>query len=131
MNDLFKKKNIEFKISLRAKHYDIVASISANILDEIAQIVGEDVVICLSQGDMTSKEFLNFAQKVQLLCAQFETTLIIKDRCDIAYLIDAKAILLDETSIDVVSAKKLLGSGVMILTTYQDEDSDFVYGQKK
>ena len=26
MNDLFKKKNIEFKISSRAKHYDIVAS---------------------------------------------------------------------------------------------------------
>jgi len=131
MNNLFKKKNIELKISLREKHYDIVASKSANILDEIAQILGEDVVICLSQGDVTSKEFLNMAQKAQLLCAQFETTLIIKDRCDIAYLIDAEVVLLEEDSVDVASAKKILGDNILVMTTYNNVDSDHVYIQKK
>lgn len=63
---------------------------------------------------LTTNEAIILGKKLKQLCAEFDSLLIIKDRADIAFAINANGIILDKNSIDIHNAKHILGENTII-----------------
>jgi len=107
MNNKFNKILLTQKnnyMSVNAQNF----SSENDLLNKVADKLNNDVNILEFRGDnLTSANFLSIALKLRELTALFNSLLIIYDRIDIAKLVNADGILLDENTVDISQAKKL------------------------
>lgn len=85
------------------------------LLDRIAKALnfGTDILE-LEFDDVVFVNAIEIGKKIKLLCAEFNSLLIIKERSDIAFVLEADGIALNSSSIDIHSAKHILGENVLI-----------------
>lgn len=117
MNNLLKTKYRQIKINNRCLYLIVCIDKykSDNILlDKIASAISGGVDIIEISSENNPKRLFNIGQKIKLLCEEFDTTLIIKDRLDVAYLIEADGVSLGLNSLDTHSARQILGDNILI-----------------
>ena len=99
MNDDFIRKCKNIKLSKQI-YLKVLLQENRDCLDKIAEELYTKVgIIELNGENISPKSFLEIAQKTKQLCAQFDKTLIIKDRLDITAIVEADGIFL--TSVDI------------------------------
>lgn len=77
-------------------------------------------IIQFSGHSMPSKKFIELGKKVKLLCAEYNVVFIIHDRADIAFILDADGIHLEQDSMDIIDVRKILGDNAVIGVSTQD-----------
>jgi thiamine-phosphate pyrophosphorylase len=77
-------------------------------------IRGGATFVQLREKEISSKEFLDLAQKVKEVTDRRGIPLVINDRIDIALAIDADGVHLGPEDLPVLLARKMLGSGKII-----------------
>lgn len=84
-------------------------------LDEIASKIkaGFDIIE-LDGQNTTAKKTIEYGKKLRELCSIYNVLLIIRSRADIAHILGADGIHLDENDIDVKSAQHILGHQCII-----------------
>lgn len=118
MQDKLKEKYNQLKIG--KKNLYLIANSSnfdteTEFLDVLAAALSGGVDVIQLRGEQAkANTFLNLAKKVKELCAEFDATFIIKDRVDIAYIVEADGVHLGQNDIDIHSARKILGSNAII-----------------
>ena len=83
----------------------------------------------------STQKAIHLGRKIQQLCKEFDTTFIITERADIAFILDSDGIVLLQNSFTPHQAKEILGPNVLIgincstqteLNTAINEDYDFI-----
>lgn len=93
-------------------------------LDKVAEELYGNVGIVEVVGNRTSPcVFLDFAQKVKQLCAQFDKTLIVYERLDIAKLVEADGVLLTQHDIPTKYVHTILADDIVIGSENLDENN--------
>ena len=77
-------------------------------------ILGGVTLVQLREKEISSKEYLELAQKVKTVTDRHDIPLIINDRIDIALAMDADGVHLGPEDLSVPIARKLLGDGKII-----------------
>jgi thiamine-phosphate pyrophosphorylase len=100
-----------------------------------AALRGGVKAVQLREKDLTPIELLEHAQHLRSLTRQYDAKLLINDRADIAVAVEADGVHLTENSMDIVSARKVLGREKLIgVSTHnlerarkaQKEGADFI-----
>ena len=128
MNNLLKEKLNYLKLSSKNIYYRAkIKNDNSQLLDTIAAAMyGGIDIIELSGRNITAAEFYTVASKVKLLAAQFNTTFIIDERVDIAYLLESDGIFLKDSDLSIKKAHKLLEQTSFIGTdNTQNSDADY------
>ena len=114
-----------------------INSCNSNVLDKIAaNLKYNKNIIQLEQGNISSNNFLSLCKSLRQLTSIYDSLLIIKDRIDIACIIDADGIFLTKDTVDYNSALKIANKNKIIgsdITYAQYSDyivSDNVYNGK-
>ncbi len=107
-----------------------------NFLNAIASAIKGGIDIILLKWELIStSEIIEIGKKIKLLCAEFNITFIINERADIAFILEADGLHLNQDSIDIKSAKTILGDnsiiGILVNTPdqaikAQNEGADFL-----
>lgn len=111
-NRKLKKLSVDMKIFSKklCLEIDCDTNNESILIDYIAQAITSGFkLIHLGSGNSTDSDFLKIAKKIKQICDEFDTTLIIKSRADIAYLISADGVILEQDDIDIGSAREILG----------------------
>lgn len=83
--------------------------------DEVEEaILGGVTLVQLREKEISSKEYLELAQKVKTVTDRHGVPLIINDRIDIAFAVDADGVHVGPEDLSVPVARKLLGEGKII-----------------
>ena len=77
-------------------------------------ILGGVTLVQLREKEISSKEYLELAQRVKSVTDRYGVPLIINDRIDIAFAVDADGIHVGPEDLPVPVARKLLGEGKII-----------------
>ena len=77
-------------------------------------ILGGVTLVQLREKEISSKDYLELAQKVKTVTDRHDISLIINDRIDIALAMDASGVHLGPEDLTVPLARKLLGNGKII-----------------
>lgn len=78
-------------------------------LDSIAVRLEKGIDILTFNGSSVfDKKFVELGKKLRELCSFYNTIYLIKGRIDVAKLVEADGVVLDENDIDISDAKKLL-----------------------
>lgn len=86
-----------------------------SVLNTLAEkLFCENCIVEFNTDTLTTNEAIILGKKLKQLCAEFDSLLIIKDRADIAFAINANGIILDKNSIDIHNAKHILGENIII-----------------
>jgi thiamine-phosphate pyrophosphorylase len=100
-----------------------------------AALRGGVKAVQLREKDLTPIELLEYAQHLRSLTRQYGAKLLINDRADIAVAVEADGVHLTENSMDIASARKVLGGEKLIgVSTHslaragaaQREGADFI-----
>jgi len=100
-----------------------------------AALRGGVKAVQLREKDLTPIELLEYAQHLRSLTRQYGAKLLINDRADIAVAVEADGVHLTENSMDIASARKVLGGKKLIgVSTHslaragvaQREGADFI-----
>lgn len=84
-------------------------------LDNLASLLNNGAdIIELNGTNISTKKFLNLAQKARELSAIFNALLFIFDRVDIARLIDADGVITNKNSMPITSIIKLTEKNMLI-----------------
>ena len=75
---------------------------------------GGVTMLQLREKEADGKEFLEKAMNLRELTRKYGVKFIINDRIDIAMLVDADGVHIEQSDIDAVSARKLLGDNKII-----------------
>lgn len=92
-------------------------------IDAIASALQGGVdVVQLNETDIPDNVYVDIGRKVRILCDEFGATFIINNRCDIAQVVEADGVHLDESSISIDDARCILGQNAIIgYTIYSPE----------
>ncbi len=130
MKDLLKAKYRQLKID--SKSIYLMVNIDKYkdddiLLNNIASAISGGIgIVELSTGNNPSR-LLNIAQKVKILCLEFDVTLILKDRIDVAFLMEADGVSLDSNNLDSNSVRQILGENILIGSyNCSNDDYDFL-----
>jgi len=77
-------------------------------------ILGGVTLVQLREKEVSSKEFLELAQRVKSVTDRHGVPLIVNDRIDIAFAVDADGVHVGPEDLSVPVARKLLGEGKII-----------------
>ena len=81
-------------------------------------------ILQLREKTMSAQKIIELGKKIKLLCAEYNTTFIVNDRVDIAYVLEADGVHLGQDDMDVASARKILGSNAIIgVSTHAPEQA--------
>lgn len=123
MDNKLKNKIFEIKIRDKSASFFIQATENESeneILNTIAKKISNDkAIIILSGKNISDKKIVKLAQKVRYLCSEFDSTLLIHNRADIAFISEADGIYLDKEGITLKQAQTILGENTIII-----EESD-------
>ncbi len=78
---------------------------------------GGVTLLQLREKEKTIREYINLAEKVKHLCAQYNVPLIIDDRIDVALAVDADGVHLGADDMPIATARKILGNEFIIGAT--------------
>lgn len=94
-------------------------------LDAIASALEGGVdILQLREKKMPANKVFELGKKVKQLCLQYDTTFIVNDRVDIAYLLGADGVHLGQDDLDVKSAKEILGNNAIVgISTHAPEQA--------
>lgn len=108
------------------------------VLNDIAKCINNGIdVIELKNINSTIRNFLNIAQKTRELTSFFDVALIIHANVDIAKLVGADGITLDENTFTIKEVKKLaeetllIGYAGKLIDTSDYIDFDFIVTKEK
>jgi len=90
-------------------------------------ILGGVTLVQLREKEISSKEYLELAQKVKTVTDRHNIPLIINDRIDIALAIDADGVHLGPEDLPVPLARKLLGDGKIIGSSAASVDEALLF----
>jgi thiamine-phosphate pyrophosphorylase len=90
-------------------------------------IRGGATLVQLREKKISSKEYLELAQKVKTVTDRHDIPLIINDRIDIALAIDADGVHLGPEDLPVPIARKLLGDGKIIGSSAASVDEALLF----
>lgn len=118
MDEKLKQHIIDYKIRNRAKRF--VANFTDettpdDFLDNLAQELNNGADLIIFKTIAPTGISVKTASKAKLLAGEFDATFLIYDRADIAFLIEADGLALDENSISEKDAKKILGEDVLYI----------------
>lgn len=100
-----------------------------------AALQGGVTAVQLREKDLTPIELLEYARRLRTLTRKYDAKLLINDRADIALAAEADGVHLTEHSMDIGSARKVLGENKLIgvsthslerAHTAQQEGADFI-----
>lgn len=90
---------------------------TATALDKIAACLDAGIkTILLSEQTepVTSRKLLAFARKLRALTAQYDASLLIHRRIDLALAVDAEGVHLDQQDMDSVTVREILGNDRLV-----------------
>ena len=90
-------------------------------------IRGGATLVQLREKKISSKEYLELAQKVKTVTDRHDIPLIINDRIDIALAVDADGVHLGPEDLPVPIARKLLGGGKIIGSSAASVDEALLF----
>ena len=90
-------------------------------------ILGGVTLVQLREKEISSKEYLELAQRVKEVTDRHDIPLIINDRIDIALAIDADGVHLGPDDLPVPLARKLLGGGKIIGSSAASVDEALLF----
>jgi len=107
-----------------------------DFLDAIASSLngGLDMIL-FSENSIPDGVIVELGQKIRILCDEFDATLIVDKRVDIAKIIDADGVYLDENDISPYDARLVLGTNAIIgkavssksdVAIAQEQNVDFI-----
>ncbi len=86
-----------------------------DFLDAVASALQGGVdILQLREKTKPASEILALGKKIKQLCLQYDTTFIVNDRVDIAYVLEADGVHLGQNDLDVKSARNILGDNFII-----------------
>lgn len=68
----------------------------------------------LREKDLLARELFFMAEEVSKLCQSYSAALFINDRIDVALAVDAAGVQLGSTSVDIATARRLIGTKKLI-----------------
>ena len=84
-------------------------------LDAIASALQGGVdVVRLNETQIPDSIYTDLGKKIRVLCDEFGATFIINNRCDIARIVEADGVHLDENSVSIDDAREILGENAII-----------------
>ena len=90
-------------------------------------ILGGVTLVQLREKEISSKEYLELAQRVKEVTDRHDIPLIINDRIDIALAVDADGVHLGPEDLPVPLARKLLGDGKIIGSSAASVDEALLF----
>ncbi|GEM_PF-3913689 len=117
-NRKLREQIIGYKIAKRNLFFYTKYKNYANLDDYLNKIAvflelgGEGIE--LDGEGTTDREFLQAAKLTKQLCAQYDSTFMIKSRADIALLSSADCINLNRDNLDILSVREILGGDILI-----------------
>lgn len=118
MDEKLKKHLIDYKIRNRQKRFVANFTDTTNIdefLDNLAKELNSGADLIIFKTSAPSGVSVEVAKKAQILAGEFDATFLVYDRADIAFLIEADGLALDETSISEFDVKKILGEDALFI----------------
>ncbi len=82
-----------------------------------AALRGGATLVQLREKEKSTREYISLAENLHAICRQYNVPLIIDDRIDVAMAVDAEGVHLGQSDMPVGTARKILGSGVIIGAT--------------
>ena len=94
-------------------------------LDSIASSLAGGVdILQLREKNMPAKRIIELGKKIKQICLQYNTTFIVNDRVDIAWILEADGVHLGQDDLDVHSAREILGKNFIIgVSTHAPEQA--------
>lgn len=135
MKQSFKENLLQLRVAGREICYYVKISkfsSETELLDALAaKICNVKAIIILDNDCLTDNKFVELGQKVKLLCAEFDATLFVFNRADIAFILEADGVYLDENGISPHNAGKIISEQAIIgqqITKISEKSlhSDFV-----
>ena len=84
-------------------------------IDAIASAIQGGVdVVQLNELNLPDNTVVEIGHKLRIICDEFGTTFIVNKRIDIAQIVDADGVHLEEFDIDIKDAREILGSNKII-----------------
>ena len=105
-----KKTNIK-KILIKSINecYCVVLNKNFEQLDNIAKVLESGVKMIQAEfGDISAREFIIKARKIHQLCSIYNALFIVKNRADIAKILDSDGICLEDNELEIHQAKEIL-----------------------
>lgn len=126
---------------LNKKEYLIVSSsqfsLDNDFLDYIALKLEEGTqIIQLNEKHFNDAKTIELGKKIRELCSIYQALLIVNSRIDIAQIIEADGIHLEENGITPHQARELLGNNIIIGLTTQNttqipNDVDYIISEER
>ena len=114
----FKDLYSKYKLENRNKYVSIEFmenEVEDAFLDRLASLLANGCdIICFDGKILSDKNFVELAKKVRLLTAQFGAIFLIKNRADVAFIVEADGICLDEQGLEVKDCRQILGENSLI-----------------
>lgn len=88
-------------------------------------------VVQLCEPDIPDNVLVEIGHKIRILCDEFGATFIVNGRCDIAKITEADGVHLEDNSVDVISARYVLGQNAIVgrtVSSAQDAVNAFNMG---
>ena len=126
MKDLLKEKYRQLKVGDKSLYLMVCIDKYDDdiLLDKIASAISGGVDIIELSSLNSAARLLALSKKVKILCQEFDVTLILKDRIDVAFLMEADGVSLDSNSLDLNSVRQILGDNILI-GSYSDVNDDY------
>ena len=107
--------------------FQIIQKISDNnsFLNSCAELIKNTDIFHLKYSALNTKELIEIIQTLKLICAEFNTILILEDRCDIVLTTDIDGVFLNKDSFSYQEARHILGENKIIGTELQNNNADY------
>lgn len=107
--------------------FQITQKISDNnsFLNSCANLIKDTDIFHLKNSALTTKELIEIIKPLKLICAEFNTILILEDRCDIVLSTDIDGVFLNKDSFSYQDARHILGENKIIGAELQNNNADY------
>ena len=107
--------------------FQIIQKIYDNnsFLNSCAALIKKTDILHLKNSALNTKELIEIIKTLKLICAEFNTILILEDRCDIVLTTDIDGIFLNKDSFSYQEARHILGENKIIGTELQNNNADY------
>lgn len=116
MNDKFQQIYKKYRLSAdRQYRFVKFENIEEDVfLDSLASSLNNAIIV-FDTENLTDIVALYLVQKIKMLCAEFDTPILIKNRADLTFLSGVDGVYLTKNSVGVSNSRKLLGEDFIIV----------------
>ncbi|MCL1925144.1 MAG: thiamine phosphate synthase [Defluviitaleaceae bacterium] len=103
-------------------NYSLYLVTDENICEDLEKaveeaIIGGVTIVQLREKNKSSRKFYEKAVKIREITKKYNTPLIINDRVDIAYAVEADGVHLGQDDLDIKEARKIMGNKIIGIST--------------